>query len=215
MRAADAVRAAIADFDYSPSTVARSLKTDRHCSISVVVPDIMNPFFANLVRGIEAEARSCGHQVMLANSDESAEQEEGLVKALIQRIDGLIIGPIMEEDRSVLSLSQTGIPVVLVDRDATTTNYHLILVDNLSGTTQAIDHLVSGEPLWRGLLARDTVLPLWPPPIVWKHPSSAPWQPEPLRSLAAAPHRVCPAQRRSTPWSTGRRQQHIRIPVYP
>ena len=68
--------------------------------------------------------------MILANSDESAEQEEGLVKALIQRIDGLIIGPIMEEDRSVLSLSQTGIPVVLVDRDAMTTNYHRILVDN-------------------------------------------------------------------------------------
>ena len=100
----------------------------------------MNPFFAHLVRGIEAEARSWGHQVIRAKSDESAEQVEGLVKALIQRIDGLIIGPIMEEDRSVLSLSQTGIPVVLVDRDATTTNHHRILVDNLSGTTRAIDH---------------------------------------------------------------------------
>ena len=121
--------------------------------------------------------------MILANSDESAKQEEGLVKALIQRIDGLIIGPIMEEDRSVLSLSQTGIPVVLVDRDSMTTNYHRILVDNFSGTTQAIDHLVSGEPLRRGLLARDTLVPLWPPPIVWKHPSSAPRQPEPLRPL--------------------------------
>ena len=58
VRSAEAIRAAIADLDYSPSTVARSLKTDRHCSISVVVPDIMNPFFAHLVRGIEAEARS-------------------------------------------------------------------------------------------------------------------------------------------------------------
>lgn len=110
MRAADAIRAAITDFDYSPSTVARSLKTDRYCSIGVVVPDIMNPFFAHLVRGIEAEARSWSHQVILANSDESAEQEEGLVKALIQRIDGLIIGPIMEEDRSVLSLPKPVYP---------------------------------------------------------------------------------------------------------
>ena len=152
--------------------------------------------------------------MILASSDESAEQEEGLVKALIQRIDGLIIGPIMEEDRSVLSLSQTGKPVVLVDRDATTTNYHRILVDNLSGTTQAIDHLVSGEPLRRAMLARDTVVPLWPPPIVWKHPSSAPWQPEHLRSLAAAPHRVGPSERRSTHWTTGQRQQHIRIPAH-
>ena len=58
MRATDTIRAAIADFDYSPSTVACSLKTDRHCSIGVVVPDIMNPFFAHLIRGIEAEARS-------------------------------------------------------------------------------------------------------------------------------------------------------------
>ena len=143
VRSAEAIRAAIADLDYSPSTVARSLKSGRHGSIGVVVPDIMNPFFAHLVRGIEAEARKSGHQVILANSDESAEQEEGLVKALIQRIDGLIIAPIMEEDRSVLSLSHTGIPVVLVDRDVTTTNYDRVLVDNLSGIKQAIDHLVS------------------------------------------------------------------------
>ena len=63
--------------------------------------------------------------------------------ALIQRIDGLIIALIMEEDRSVPSFIQTGVPVVLVDRDVTTTNCDRVLVDNLSGIEQAIDHLVS------------------------------------------------------------------------
>lgn len=143
VRAAESIRKAIADLAYSPSAVARSLKTGHHNSIGVVVPDIMNPFFAQVVRGIEAEARTWGYQVILANSDENAAQEEALVQALIKRIDGLIIAPIMEEDRSVLSLSQTAIPVVLVDRDVTTTNYDRVLVDNLSGIKQAIDHLVS------------------------------------------------------------------------
>jgi LacI family transcriptional regulator len=143
VRAAGSIRKAIADLDYSPSALARSLKSGRHGSIGVVVPDIMNPFFANLVRGIEAEARTLGYQVILANSDESAQQEESQVQALIQRTDGLIIAPIMEEDLSVLSLSHTGIPVVLVDRDVTTASYDRVLVDNLSGIKQAIDHLVS------------------------------------------------------------------------
>ena len=143
VRAAEALRSAIADLDYSPNPIARSLKTGRHGLIGVVVPDIMNPFFAHLVRGIEAEARRWGHQVILANNDESAEQEEDSVKTLIQRTDGLIIAPIMEEDRSRLRVDQIGIPVVLIDRDVTMTNFDRVLVDNLSGIKQAIDHLVS------------------------------------------------------------------------
>lgn len=143
VRAAESIRKAIADLDYAPSAVARSLKTGRHGSIGVVVPDITNPFFARVVRGIEAEARTRGYEVILANSDESAEQEDSLVHALMQRIDGLIIAPIMEEDRSILRLSQTSVPVVLVDRDVTTADFDRVLVDNVSGIAQAIDHLVA------------------------------------------------------------------------
>ena len=69
VRAAEVIRAPIAALDYSPSTVARSLKTGRHGSIGVVVPDIMNLFFTHLVRGIDAGARRGDCRVILANGD--------------------------------------------------------------------------------------------------------------------------------------------------
>lgn len=142
VRSADAIRSAIEALDYSPSSIARSLKTGRHNAIGVIVPDITNPFFAGLVRGIEDQARSNGFDVILANSDEKPTQEEALVQALIKRVDGLIVAPIIEEDQSILALSKTSVPVVLVDRSVTSTNYDSVLVDNIGGITMAVDHLV-------------------------------------------------------------------------
>ena len=143
VRTEDAIRTAIKALDYTPSIIARSLKTGRHNAIGVVVPDITNPFFAGLVRGIEDQARINGYDVILGNSDESPTQEEALVQALIKRVDGLIVAPIIEEDQSILSLSKTSVPVVLVDRSVTSTNYDSVLVDNIGGITLAVDHLVA------------------------------------------------------------------------
>jgi LacI family transcriptional regulator len=143
VRTADAIRAAIEALNYTPSATARSLKTGRHNAIGVVVPDITNPFFSMLVRGIEDQARANGFDVILANSDESPTQEEALVQALMKRVDGLIIAPIIEEDQSILALSKTSVPVVLVDRSVTRTNYDSVLVDNIGGVTMAVDHLVA------------------------------------------------------------------------
>ena len=143
VRTAAAIQAAIDALDYSPSSIARSLKTGRHNAIGVVVPDITNPFFAGLVRGIEDQARANGFDVILGNSDESPTQEEALVQALIKRVDGLIVAPIIEEDQSILALSKTSVPVVLVDRSVTSTNYDSVLVDNIGGITMAVDHLVA------------------------------------------------------------------------
>ena len=142
VRTSEQIRAAIAAFDYTPSTVARSLKTGRHGAIGVIVPDITNPFFAGLVRGIEDQARLNGHDVILGNSDESPAQEQTLVLALLKRVDGLIVAPIIEEDQSILRLSKTAVPVVLVDRAVNSTTYDSVLVDNIGGIQMAIVHLV-------------------------------------------------------------------------
>lgn len=142
VRTADQIRAAIAALNYTPSTVARSLKTGRHNAIGVIVPDITNPFFAGLVRGIEDQARLNGHDVILGNSDESPAQEEALVQTLMKRVDGLIVAPIIEEDQSILGLSKTAVPVVLVDRSVNSTIYDSVLVDNIGGIQMAVEHLV-------------------------------------------------------------------------
>ena len=144
VRSADAIRQAIAELGYHPSPLARSLKSGRHHSIGVIVPDITNPFFAALVKGIETELRRHGLQVLLGNSDEEATREEALVADLAQRTDGIIMAPLQEHDQVPLAISESGIPVVLVDREITSGPLlDGVMIDNASGVEQAIDHLVS------------------------------------------------------------------------
>lgn len=143
IRKADAVRRAIDELGFQPSRLARSLKSGRHHSIGVIVPDITNPFFAALVKGIETELRPHDLQVILGNSDEDPEREETLVADLTQRTDGLIMAPLSENDRVALALVKSGIAVVLVDRDlAMGPQFDGVMIDNSSGVQQAIDHLV-------------------------------------------------------------------------
>ncbi|MCW2818732.1 MAG: hypothetical protein JWR42_1519, partial [Marmoricola sp.] len=143
IRRATEVQAAIDALDYHPSQVARSLKSGRHDSVGVIVPDITNPYFAALVKGIERELRSQGLQVILGNSDEDADRERALVEALSQRTDGIIMAPFAEDDEAPAKLARAGIPLVLVDRETTTgPELDRVLVDNHAGVEQAVDHLV-------------------------------------------------------------------------
>lgn len=143
-RSEDAVRRAIDELGYRPSQVARSLKTGRHHSIGVIVPDVSNPFFSTLVKGIEREIRPLGYQVILGNSDEDADREASLVRELTQRTDGIIMAPLTENDRIPHELMDAGISLVFVDREISSgPDVDRVLVDNTDGVRQAVDHLVA------------------------------------------------------------------------
>ncbi len=142
-RSAEAVQRAIDELGYRPSLVARSLRSGRHHSIGVIVPDISNPFFAALVKGIEREVRPHGLQVILGNSDEDVDHEESLVRELSQRTDGLIMAPLSENDQIPRLIEDAGIPLVFVDRETSSgPDVDRVLVDNAAGVQQAVDHLV-------------------------------------------------------------------------
>ena len=154
-RSADAVRHAIDELGYRPSQVARSLKTWRHHSIGVIVPDVSNPFFSTLVKGIEREIRPLGYQVILGNSDEDADREASLVRELTQRTDGIIMAPLTENDRIPHELMDAGISLVFVDREISSgPDVDRVLVDNTDGVRQAVDHLVALGHIDRDHLAR-------------------------------------------------------------
>lgn len=155
VRSHEAITRAVSLLDYSPSPVARSLKSGRHHAIGVIVPDIANPFFAALVKGIESEARGSGFELILGNSDEDATIESSLVAAISRRADGLIIAPVVEDDAAVAGFIAAGTPAVLVDRDvvsgrgdgngdesgAPRRTVDRVLVDNAAGAALAVEHL--------------------------------------------------------------------------
>lgn len=143
VRSEEAIRAAIKGYGYWPTAAARSLRSGVHYAIAVVVPDITNPFFAALVKGIESVFQAGPYSVLLANTDESSELEDTLLADLVRRVDGIILAPATEQDQTPVHVREAGLPVVFVDRELKGEQFDSVLVDNAEGGRLAARHLLS------------------------------------------------------------------------
>jgi LacI family transcriptional regulator len=133
------VRAA-ADLEYHPNRAARGLITGRTGNLGLIVPDLANPFFPSVVKGIQARAREADYAVFLADSDEHPAAEADLVRALSKQVDGLILcSPRMTE--AVLRSLAGQAPMVLLNRRVP--GIPAVTFDNLGGMRQAIAHLAA------------------------------------------------------------------------
>jgi LacI family transcriptional regulator len=143
VRAGTAIQRAIDQLDYWPTAAAQSLRSGVHYSIAVVVPDITNPYFSALVKGIESVYRPGPYSVVLANSDESEKVEDAVVAELVRRVDGLILAPVTEDEETPLRARDAGVPLVFVDRMLKETTFDSVIVDNVGGAGLAAAHLLS------------------------------------------------------------------------
>ncbi|MFH0881914.1 MAG: LacI family DNA-binding transcriptional regulator [bacterium] len=139
------VQAAIRSLGFQPSRVARRLRsrTGNNQLIGLVVPDIQNPFFVEVVRGVEEAAYSNGHAVLLSNYRYDEEKERlylNLMKS--ESVDGLIIIPNDRNDRAVQNLIRSGLPIVCVDREVDNVDADAVIVDNRRGAFEATKHLI-------------------------------------------------------------------------
>ena len=90
---------AAGDLGYSPNRAARGLITGRTGNLGIIVPDLANPFFPGVVKGVQARAREADYAVFLADTDEDPTVEADLVRALIKQVDGIVLcSPRMGED---------------------------------------------------------------------------------------------------------------------
>ncbi|MFA5262894.1 MAG: LacI family DNA-binding transcriptional regulator [Opitutaceae bacterium] len=139
------VKDAMKRLDYRPDNTARSLKTGKSKVIGMVVPDVTNPFYTEIMEGLEAMARSHGYSVILSNSHEDPMIElENLDMLRAQRVDGVVLGCSSDhviDDR----LIRQRFPIVFIDRLPTLGNYpgRAVLVDNLGAAFTATQHLIS------------------------------------------------------------------------
>jgi LacI family transcriptional regulator len=141
VRKAKAIKKAIIELDYRPNIVARNLKSGKTGIIAVIVPDIMNPFFAAIVQGAEAAAGD-DYMVQLVNTGESLEREEWALRQLIGRVDGCIYVPAREDSASMRILKNHSLPVVFVDRViGAMSRVDSVLADNYQGGALAANHL--------------------------------------------------------------------------
>lgn len=135
---------AIEKLDYKPNMLARSLRTNVSGSIGLIIPDINNPYYPELARGVEDTARKAGVTLFLCNSDRDVEKEWYYAQALVQKkVDGIIIAkPHMDVER--LEELSRSCPLVLVDgTEEQLRRFDLVNVDNKAGAASAIELLLA------------------------------------------------------------------------
>ena len=143
VRSPEAIQAAVDELGYWPSAAAQSLKSGRTRTIGAVVPDIANPYFAAVVKGMESVARRQRYRILLANSEESSEQEGEVIAELVRQVDGVVLAPATEQDQTPMHVRDADVPMVFIDRDlADGEQFDAVLVNNYDGARQAAGHLL-------------------------------------------------------------------------
>lgn len=143
------VKRAARQLGYVPNAMARGLRTSRSMTIGVIIPDLMNPIFPPIIRGIEHVLQAQGYTVLIANTDSHDEVEVSAFESLLQRrVDGFILATGRLDDQPVVEEAATAdVPVVLVNRDSGVGRYPLVSGDNARGIELAVTHLVElGHP---------------------------------------------------------------------
>lgn len=139
----EAIDAAVEQLGYQPSAAARTLVTRSTQTIALLLPDITNPFYAELVGGIQARALEAGHTMLLCTTEGDPEREEQYLSLLLaKQIDGVLVdGLVLPPDR-VARFVRDGLPIVCLDRDIDSASIPLVQVDNQLGAHLATEHLL-------------------------------------------------------------------------
>lgn len=137
------VQSAAEQLGYRPNAVARSMVKGSTQTIGLVISDISNPFFPEVVRGIEDETNRRGSNIVLCNSDEDSEKERHYIDVLVSKqVDGLIITSTSENASHLSDLSRH-VPIVLLDRSIPKAQFDAVVVNNAEGALDAVSHLIN------------------------------------------------------------------------
>jgi LacI family transcriptional regulator len=136
------VRAAAESLGYRVNRVARGLKTNRSFAIGMLVPDITNPFFPPMVRGVEDGLTRAGYTLVLADTDNDAGKERLTQMVMLERqVDGLLLATARRRDAVIEELLTTSVPFVLVNRTIDRGGVAAVIPDDQAGMALAVDHL--------------------------------------------------------------------------
>jgi LacI family transcriptional regulator len=147
----------ISSLEYRPSGIARSLATKETCTIGLVVPDVSNPFFADITRGVEHLAYSKGYHVFLCNTEEDPKRELAVFQSLEEkRVDGFILCSSRLEEGKLVEILANMPPVVLINRRLNhdgEDNFDSVILDDEQGGWVSTQHLIQSGHKRIGFLA--------------------------------------------------------------
>jgi len=138
------IEKAIKSLNFKPNRVAQRLRhrNAQRQMIGLLIPDIRNPFYVEVVRGVEAVAYSKNYAVLMSNFAQDEAKEKMLLEIMrSESIDGLIVSPASKDDKEVISLVKSGLPIVCVDRGLDNVDADIVLVDNQKGAYDAVKFL--------------------------------------------------------------------------
>jgi len=141
----DVLRVA-SELGYVPDQVARGLRIKRTNTVGLIIPDISNPFFSTIARNIEINARKEGCSIILSDCQEDTQLEIESIKLLQSRkVDGFIICPVGEDSKHLISLTISGLPIVIIDRYSPDIKCSYVISDNYKGALEAVTYLIENN----------------------------------------------------------------------
>jgi LacI family transcriptional regulator len=141
---AERVLAAAEELGYRANPIARGLKTSRSYTIGVLVPDLTNPLFPPIVRGIQDRLEEAAYTPLIANTDNDPDRERADFEAMRARhVDGLITATARRDHGLPPDLEDVPLPVVLVNRRLEDGARPSVVADDIKGVGLAVEHLVA------------------------------------------------------------------------
>jgi LacI family transcriptional regulator len=148
------IDAAIVKLDYRPNLLAKRLSTGKTEAISLVTPEIANPFFAELAAAVEAAAQKHGYAVYMSSTGgDRAREVDALKRLQDQHVDGLIMLPGQPDDGTLAELLSHLPHVVLLDEDIPNVSVPRVFVENEAGAYLATRHLIEAGHTDIGLIS--------------------------------------------------------------
>lgn len=139
------VELAIKKLNFYPNRVAQRLRSTgrKNKLIGLVLPDIQNPFYVDVIRGVEEFAYQNNFAVMIGNFGQDEKKEKLYLEILqSEEVDGFIVAPSHGKDKNIIKLIENDFSVVCIDRGLTTVDVDVVKVDNKKGAFNAIEYLI-------------------------------------------------------------------------
>lgn len=142
---AERIRQVAAEMGYRTNPLARALPTGRTALLALVVSDVTNPFFFDIIRGAEEEATTAGYTLLVADVQESVEAERQALDRTLPLVEGLVLATSRMSD-SAIRVAAKQRPTVVLNR--VMTDVPSVVTDNARGTRRAVEHLAGlGHPV--------------------------------------------------------------------
>jgi len=140
----DRVVAVMQELDYEPNLVARGLRSNRTNLVALIIPDITNPYFPELARGVQDVANQHGYVTILGNTDRDIAQEQRILHILSrQHVEGIIINPAGITAEELLPIQAGGVHIVIFGHQIDHPAFDSVMIDDRQAARDIVAHLIA------------------------------------------------------------------------